>query len=89
MARAYGQADLPSTKKKSFWNPDGNALQHSVQLRPIEKREHGLYVVKDGMIVCTACPHHHSIPTQDVSKFIDANKEKFLPLRTIKGDDKV
>lgn len=89
MAKSYGQPDLPSTKKKGFWNPDGNALQQSVTLRPLEKREHGLFTVKDGHVVCTACQNHHSIPTRDISKFIERNKEKFLPLPRIKGDDKI
>lgn len=82
MPNKYDLPDLPATKKKEFWNPDGNAFQHSIPMdRPKPPSSPcGRFKVKNGQIICQACVYNHTIPVKDIDKFIAENKEKMEAL---------
>lgn len=82
MARSYDLPDLPATKKKEFWNPDGEAFQQQIPMnRPKQPSSPcGRFKVVNGHIICQVCVHNHSMPVKDIDKFIEENKDKMEPL---------
>lgn len=74
--------DLPPTKKKEFWNPDGNAFQQQIPMnRPKQTPSCGRFKVENGFIVCHACKNIHSLAVRDIDNFIKENVDKMEPLR--------
>lgn len=82
MAKSYDLPDLPATKEKKFWNPDGKAFQQQVPLNGAKSNGDtcGKFTVVNGAVVCHRCVHNHTIPVRDVDKFIAENKDKMEPL---------
>lgn len=74
---SYDRGDLPSTKKKEFWNPDGEAFQAQIptNLPPQPKPECGQLTVENGTLVCHTCKHSHTLPVPDIDAFIRNHPE--------------
>lgn len=82
MAKKYDLPDLPATKKKEFWNPDGNAFQQQIPMNQprMSSLPCGRFKVINGHIICQVCENNHTIPVKDIDKFIAENKDKMEPL---------
>ena len=82
MPKKYDLPDLPATKKKEFWNPDGKAFQQQIPMNGPSNPSGpcGRFKVINGHIVCQMCKNNHTMPVRNIDKFIEENKDKMEPL---------
>lgn len=79
----YDLPELPATKKKEFWNPDGQSFQQQIpkgRTRPTPQC--GKFKVENSQIVCQKCPNHHTLEVKDIDEFIKKYQELMAPLRS-------